>query len=159
MTTPSYAYHTPPHIYRPSHLSSGQTISSTDDGQFAIACIGGAIWLVQVSLSTPASAFESAPNLAAAGVDLKVFRHEFIHIFRYLENWVLRPVDVHIIQRVDDRHRVYEEENETVFLAREVMEQMSGLMSRGEDDGGWEGKCGSEREPGEFPECMHVMFV
>jgi hypothetical protein len=25
---------------------------------------------------------------------------------------------------------VYEEENETVFLAREVMEQMSGLMSR-----------------------------
>ncbi|KAJ7835399.1 hypothetical protein B0H13DRAFT_1913589 [Mycena leptocephala] len=144
MTTPSYAYHTPPHIYRPSHLSSGQTISSADDGQFAIACIDGAIWLVRVSLPTPASAFESAPNLAAAGVDLKVFRHEFIHIFRYLENRVRRPVDVHIIQRVDDRHRVYEE-NETVFLAREVMEQMSGLMT--------------EREPGEFPEFMHVMFV
>ncbi|KAJ7910013.1 hypothetical protein B0H13DRAFT_1507422, partial [Mycena leptocephala] len=54
-------------------------------------------------------------------------RHEFIHIFRYLENRVLRPVDMHIIQRVEDRHRVYEEENETVFLAREVMEQMSGL--------------------------------
>ncbi|KAJ7911310.1 hypothetical protein B0H13DRAFT_1875839 [Mycena leptocephala] len=142
MTTPSYAYHTPPHIYVLVIFPLARQYRPPMTGN---SCIDGAIWLVRVSLPTPASAFESAPNLAAAGVDLKVYRHEFIHIFRYLENRVLRPVDVHIIQRVDDRHRVYEEENETVFLAREVMEQMSGLMT--------------EREPGEFPEFMHVMFV
>ncbi|KAJ7855549.1 hypothetical protein B0H13DRAFT_2357767 [Mycena leptocephala] len=128
MPTPSCACHTP--IDRPSHVSSVQTISSADDGQFAIALVDGAIWL---SLPTPAFTIESAPNLTSAGVDVKVFRHEFIHIFRYLEHRVIRPVDVRIIQRIDDRHRVYEEENETVFLAREVMERMSKLMTAAND--------------------------
>jgi hypothetical protein len=57
-------------------------------------------------------------------------RHEFIHIFRYLECKTLHPADVHIIELIDDRHKTYEEESDTVFLAKDVMERISKLTSR-----------------------------
>ncbi|KAJ7681153.1 hypothetical protein B0H17DRAFT_1206089 [Mycena rosella] len=93
-----------------------------DDGQFAIARINGAIRLVQVSLATPASALTT--------VDVKIFRHEFIHIFRYLECKTLHPADVHILELIDDQNKSYEEENDTVFLAKDVMARMSKLTTR-----------------------------
>ncbi|KAJ7074971.1 hypothetical protein B0H15DRAFT_742909, partial [Mycena belliarum] len=92
---------------------------SVDDGQFAIARVNGTIRLVQVSLATPASALST--------VDVKIFRHEFIHIFRYLECRTLHPTDVHILELIEDRQKTYEEENDTVFLAKDVMERMSKL--------------------------------
>ncbi|KAJ7512394.1 hypothetical protein B0H11DRAFT_1660116, partial [Mycena galericulata] len=95
---------------------------SVEDGQFAIARVKGAIRLVQVSLATPTSALTA--------VDVKIFRHEFIHIFRYLECKTLHPADVHIIELIDDHHKTYEEENDTVFLAKAVMERISKLTSR-----------------------------
>ncbi|KAJ7154610.1 permease for cytosine/purines, uracil, thiamine, allantoin-domain-containing protein [Mycena filopes] len=84
---------------------------SVDDGQFAIAKVNGTIRLVQVSLATPASALTT--------VDVKIFRHEFIHIFRYLECRTLHPADVHIIELIDDHHKNYDEESDTVFLAKD----------------------------------------
>lgn len=82
-------------------------------GYFAFARIKGIICLVQVSLDTPASALTT--------VDVKIFRHEFITIFRLLETTTLHPSDISIIEPIDDLHTRYEEENETVFLARELM--------------------------------------
>ncbi|KAJ7868628.1 hypothetical protein B0H14DRAFT_2346604 [Mycena olivaceomarginata] len=96
--------------------------STVDDGQFAIARVNGAIRLVQVSQATPASALST--------VDVKIFRHEFIHIFRYLECKTFHPADVHILEIIDDRHKTYEEESDTVFLAKDVTERMSKLSSR-----------------------------
>ncbi|KAJ7484331.1 hypothetical protein FB451DRAFT_1232152 [Mycena latifolia] len=96
-------------------------VPAVDDGQFAIARVNGAIRLVQVSLATPASALTT--------VDVKIFRHEFIHIFRYLECKTLHPADVHILELIDDRQKTYEEENDTVFLAKDVMERISKLTS------------------------------
>ncbi|KAF7348614.1 hypothetical protein MVEN_01379300 [Mycena venus] len=83
-------------------LTAGYAQPSVDDGQFAIARLNGAIRLVQVSLATPASALTT--------VDVKIFRHEFIHIFRYLECKTFHPADVHIIELIDDQHKTYEEE-------------------------------------------------
>ncbi|KAJ7249432.1 hypothetical protein C8J57DRAFT_1356951 [Mycena rebaudengoi] len=93
-----------------------------DDGRFAIARVNGAILLVQLSMATPASALTT--------VDVKIFRHEFIHIFRYLESKTLHPADIHVVELIDDRQKTYEEENDTVFLAKDVMARISKLTSR-----------------------------
>jgi hypothetical protein len=93
-----------------------------------------------VSQATPASAlstvdvkiFRSVPvRLGWANIDIAPSnRHEFIHIFRYLECKTFHPADVHILEIIDDRHKTYEEESDTVFLAKDVTERMSKLSSR-----------------------------
>ncbi|KAJ6469375.1 hypothetical protein C8R45DRAFT_875434 [Mycena sanguinolenta] len=113
----------PPYQYRP--LVGALQVRyepAIEDGQFAIARVNGAIRLVQVSLATPASALST--------VDVKIFRHEFVHIFRYLECQSLHPADVQIIELIEDHHKTYEEENDTVFLAKNVLERISKLTSR-----------------------------
>jgi hypothetical protein len=72
-----------------------------------------------VSYATPASALTT--------VDIKRFRHEFITIFRFAENQTLHPADISILEPIDASLTRYEEENETVFLARDVMERMRKL--------------------------------
>jgi hypothetical protein len=91
----------------------------TSDGYFAFARIKGDVCLVQASYATPASALTA--------VDVKVFRHEFISIFRFSEFRTLHPSDICILEPIDDRLTRYEEDNETVFLARNVMERMRKL--------------------------------
>jgi len=91
----------------------------TSDGYFAFARIKGDVCLVQASNATPASALTA--------VDVKVFRHEFISIFRFSEYRTLHPADICILEPIDDRLTRYEEDNETVFLARNVMERMRKL--------------------------------
>ncbi|KAF5380162.1 hypothetical protein D9615_006196 [Tricholomella constricta] len=87
-----------------------------NSGYFAFARIKGDVCLVQVSLDTPASALTT--------VDVKIFRHEFITIFRLLETRTLHPSDISIIEPINEFHTRYEEENGTVFLARELMGRM-----------------------------------
>ena len=72
-----------------------------------------------VSYATPASALTT--------VDVKVFRHEFISIFRFVEYRTLHPTDIAILEPIDGQLIRYEEDNETVFLARDVMERMRKL--------------------------------
>ncbi|KAF8231029.1 hypothetical protein L208DRAFT_1209509, partial [Tricholoma matsutake] len=83
---------------------------------FAFARVKDQICLVQVSLDTPMSALTT--------VDAKIFRHEFITIFRLSETKTLHPSDISIVELINDYHLRYEEENETVFLARELMDRM-----------------------------------
>jgi len=75
--------------------------------------------LLSVSCATPASALTT--------VDVKLFRHEFITIFRFAQNITLHPSDICIVEPIDERLTRYEEENETVFLARALMERMRKL--------------------------------
>ncbi|KIM42202.1 hypothetical protein M413DRAFT_53349, partial [Hebeloma cylindrosporum] len=89
------------------------------DGYFAFARIKGELCLVQVSYATPASALTT--------LDVKVFRHEFITIFRFAEHRTLHPADIAILEPIDEQLTRYEEDNETVFLARDVMERMRKL--------------------------------
>ncbi|KAJ7592640.1 hypothetical protein C8J56DRAFT_480322 [Mycena floridula] len=81
------------------------------DGQFAFARINGEIYLVQVSPSTPLS--------SVTPVDVKVFRHEFVTIFRLSETRTIHPCDIRILELIDDELKKYEEESETVFLSRD----------------------------------------
>jgi hypothetical protein len=75
-----------------------------------------------VSLDTPTSALTT--------VDAKIFRHEFITIFRLTETKTLHPADISIIELINDYHIRYEEENETVFLARELMDRMRKMTEK-----------------------------
>ncbi|KAJ4465676.1 hypothetical protein C8J55DRAFT_407127, partial [Lentinula edodes] len=87
---------------------------------FAFARIQGEICLVQVSSSTPAQS-------ALATVDVKIFRHEFITIFRLSATTTLHPSDIQIMENIDEKLVYHEEENGTVFLARDVMERLRKL--------------------------------
>ena len=65
--------------------------------------------------------------------DVKVFRHEFITIFRYSHSTTVHPADIHVLYPIDERCTLYEEDKGTVFLARDVMAQLQKLnaVSRG----------------------------
>lgn len=60
-------------------------------------------------------------------IDVKIFKHEFITIFRFSEYTTLHPSDFQIIEPIDDTLLRYEEENETVFLAKSLMERLRRL--------------------------------
>ena len=105
----------------------------SSDGYFAFASIRGVFCLVlgkyyvgsfrnliitnfPVSYATPPSALTT--------IDVQVFRHEFINIFRFSENRTLHPDDINIIEHIADNGMRYEEDNETVVLAQVLMERM-----------------------------------
>ncbi|KAL0566742.1 hypothetical protein V5O48_015260 [Marasmius crinis-equi] len=92
---------------------------SVDDGYFAFAKIKDEVCLVQVSSLTPITALTT--------IDIKIFRHEFITIFRLLESRTMHPDDINIIEILDDRLKCYEEEKETVFLAKEAVQRLRKL--------------------------------
>lgn len=63
--------------------------------------------------------------------DVRIFRHEFITIFRYSHCASVHPSDFQVLEVLDERFAAYEEEKETVSLAREVMARMQRLSSIG----------------------------
>ena len=87
-------------------------------------CIGGKGPGLTISISIYVV---STPVTALSTVDVKVFRHEFINIFRFSDERTLHPVDINIIEPINDELIRYEEENETVFLARDIMQHMRKL--------------------------------
>ncbi|KAJ2915847.1 hypothetical protein MD484_g4572, partial [Candolleomyces efflorescens] len=91
------------------------------DGQFAFARVKGDICLVQMSGATTPSPFTP--------MDVNIFRHEFITIFRFAESATLHPADFQVIEPIDDSLVRYEEENDTVFLAKGLMERLRKLTA------------------------------
>ncbi|KAJ3561410.1 hypothetical protein NP233_g10208 [Leucocoprinus birnbaumii] len=91
----------------PAHVASGY---------FAFANIRGVVCLVQVSTATPASPLTT--------MDVKIFRHEFINIFRFAETCTLHPTDITILENIDDSLKRYEEDTGTVYLSKEVMSRL-----------------------------------
>ncbi|PPQ88561.1 hypothetical protein CVT25_009941 [Psilocybe cyanescens] len=87
-----------------------------NDAHFAFARIKGDIHLVQASCSSSKSPI--------APVDVKVFQHEFIHIFRFSEHRTVHPTDICFLETIDDQHAFYQEEDEKVYLAKEIMQRM-----------------------------------
>lgn len=76
-----------------------------------------------VPSSTPGSAAS-----ALSAVEATIFVHEFINIFRFSHRAVVHPADIHVIDTIDDDSARYDEENDTVFLSKDVMERFSKLM-------------------------------
>jgi len=61
---------------------------------------------------------------ALTTVDVKIFRHEFINIFRLIESRTLHPADINILESIDDSLTHYERDKETVYLAKELINCM-----------------------------------
>lgn len=78
------------------------------------------------AVAEPSSATSSALMPVS---DVKVFRHEFITIFRYSHSTHVHPADIHVLYAIDDRCTLYEEDKGTVFLARDVMAQLQKLIA------------------------------
>ncbi|KIP11891.1 hypothetical protein PHLGIDRAFT_52815, partial [Phlebiopsis gigantea 11061_1 CR5-6] len=87
---------------------------------FAFAQIQGDICLVQIAGPPHASALVPVS-------DVKVFRHEFITIFRYSHSATVHPADIHVLYPIDARCTLYEEDKGTVFLARDAVAQLQKL--------------------------------
>lgn len=68
-----------------------------------------------------------APVSALMTVDVKIFRHEFI-IFRLSETKTLHPADIRIVEVIDEQMTRYDEEHETVLLAKDLREKMRKMM-------------------------------
>jgi hypothetical protein len=62
-------------------------------------------------------------------MDVNIFRHEFITIFRFAESATLHPADFQVVEPIDDALVRYEEENDTVFLAKGLMERLRKLTA------------------------------
>jgi len=82
-------------------------------------------WPTQIPTDGAIVSRSSATSLTS--VDVKVFRHEFISIFRYDGTRSFHPADLRILEVIDSNSTRYEEENETVFLSRDVMDRISKL--------------------------------
>jgi len=92
------------------------------NGHLALARIENDVCLVQVSSDTPASALTT--------VDVNIFRHEFISIFRLSETKSIHPSDISIIEILDDYQASYEEDNGTVYLTKELIYRMQHLSRK-----------------------------
>lgn len=67
---------------------------------------------------------EPAGALLAASV--RVFRHEFLTIFRFSHRARVHPADLRVLERLDGA--VADADADTVFLARGAMERMQRLV-------------------------------
>jgi len=63
-------------------------------------------------------------------IEVRIWRHEFITIFRFSHWDVVHPADFHILEPIDESCTRYEEENGTVFLAKELMEHLRKMTEK-----------------------------
>ncbi|KAG7447054.1 uncharacterized protein BT62DRAFT_100152 [Guyanagaster necrorhizus] len=112
--------------------------SVPQSGKFAFArlCSDREVYLVQLteescrSLCGDLSCPQNAPNACFtndtqnASITLRLFRHEFISIFRLAGSKTVRLSDIRILEVIDDAAKRYEEEQGVVFLARGLVSGM-----------------------------------
>jgi hypothetical protein len=147
MTTAALAYNADAHIRQsassitfaiPSMLT--QTHVETDP-RFAFARVKGDICLVQCGLSPFTSPdcgliqlsmiylvhpIQSETSRGSLGII--VFRHEFVSIFRYSHDLCVSPEDIRVLELLDEDRIRYEEDNGTVFLAKDLMAQLRRMI-------------------------------
>lgn len=94
--------------------------------QFAFAQLYDQVVLVQVP---------QAPPSPLTAVDIDVFRHEFVTLFRYSHSAAVHPSDIRILERLPDAETLHEEENGTVFLAKDLVARLSQWTRAGRKTG------------------------
>ncbi|KAJ3482799.1 hypothetical protein NLI96_g6733 [Meripilus lineatus] len=108
----------------PTSVHNAGTVTATDSttsAPFAFAQINGEICLVQLP-----SPLVPSPFIAC---DVRLFRHELITIFRYSHSTSFHPSDIQILEFLDERTTLYEEDKGTVFLSREAVARMQRLAA------------------------------
>ncbi|KIJ63184.1 hypothetical protein HYDPIDRAFT_93223 [Hydnomerulius pinastri MD-312] len=95
------------------------SLSSQSDGgseaHFAFARVQGDVCLVQRTSTTPF-------------LDIPIFRHEFVSIFRYSHSVHVHPTEVRVLEPLDTHAVRYEEDSGTVFLAKDLMSHLRRIM-------------------------------
>ncbi|KAI0056608.1 hypothetical protein BV25DRAFT_1772438, partial [Artomyces pyxidatus] len=86
---------------------------------FALAQVHDDVCLVQLP--------DTHVSSALAAVEAKIYCHEFITIFRYSHPAVIHPADFRVLEWLSEHSVLHEEEKETVFLARDVMDRLRRL--------------------------------
>jgi hypothetical protein len=61
-------------------------------------------------------------------LDIHVFRHEFVSIFRYSHSASVHPRELRVLEPLDDHAVRYEPDNGTVFLAKDLMAQLKRIL-------------------------------
>lgn len=93
---------------------AGSTTAAGADGGFAFARVQGEICLVQISRPP-------VPKMPApATIDLAVFRHELVSIFRHSHRVRIPARDVRVLEPLEPGWVHHEPESGTVFLAKDL---------------------------------------
>ncbi|KAG2068866.1 hypothetical protein BDR04DRAFT_734649 [Suillus decipiens] len=90
------------------------------DPRFAFARVKGDIYLVRLH--------PIQSNTSRESLGVVVFRHEFVSIFRYSHNLCVSPEDIRVLELLDEDQIRYEEDNGTVFLAKDLMTQLRRMI-------------------------------
>ncbi|KAF8553822.1 hypothetical protein OG21DRAFT_1375924, partial [Imleria badia] len=61
-------------------------------------------------------------------LDIHVFRHEFVSIFRYSHSTRVHPHELRVFEPLDDHAVRYEPDNGTVFLAKDLMAHLKCIL-------------------------------
>ncbi|KAH9975954.1 hypothetical protein BGW80DRAFT_1250795 [Lactifluus volemus] len=94
--------------------------------RFALAQVHDDVCLVQVCSSFA----QESCHAALSAVEVQIYAHEFITIFRYSHPAVLHPSDIRILEWLDEQSVLDEADKGIVFLARDVMERLRRLTDR-----------------------------
>jgi len=113
-------------LLSPTPSTSPSSYVAMSPRKFALAQVHSDVCLVQVCSSL---AHESCHS-ALSAIEAQIYAHEFITIFRYSHPAVLHPSAIRILEWLDDRSVLDEEDKGTVFLARDVMERLRRLTDR-----------------------------
>ncbi|KAF9239338.1 hypothetical protein BU15DRAFT_46909, partial [Melanogaster broomeanus] len=89
---------------------------------FAFARVQGDVCLVQLVGQTDTGT-SGTPLL-----DIPIFRHEFVSIFRYSHCARVHPAEVRVLESLDNHAVRYEEDSGTVFLAKDLMALLKRIM-------------------------------
>lgn len=68
---------------------------------------------------------------ALTPVDVNVFQHEFVTMFRWSYYTTIHPDNIRILETIDERFIRYEKESGTVFMAKDVMARLRKHLGRG----------------------------
>jgi hypothetical protein len=126
MTTAALTYSADAHIRQSASAITFATpsmltqVHHESDPRFAFARVKGDICLVQLHPIQSESSRES--------LGVIVFRHEFVSIFRYSHDLRISPEDIRVLELLDEDRIRYEEDNGTVFLAKDLMAQLRRMI-------------------------------
>ncbi|KAI6158561.1 hypothetical protein EDD17DRAFT_1423664, partial [Pisolithus thermaeus] len=83
---------------------------------FAFATIKGVVCLVQSE-----SAFVEFTDSTSVMLDVSIFRHEFVSMWRYSHTVQIYPSEIGAFVALDTQSVRYEEDSGTIFLAKDLM--------------------------------------
>jgi len=85
------------------------------------------------------------PVQSETSLSILVFRHEFVSIFRYSHDLRVSPEDIRVLELLDEDRIRYEEDNGTVFLAKDLMARLRRIIDASNMIRSRRGKMGRRR--------------